>query len=169
VNLKVDIDEGNALEVTGFALFYVVRGDSAAIPPELYSRGFRPDSLRWWIERWEDETLAPEGLVAIGDGLSMRPVGTWTVRHTGPGPAATSSTITPMTMAELKRYFAGLPALHSAAAAARSAERKAGPAPAERRSRLRREPRFTATAVRRTSPRPLSARRGPAYIPLRAA
>jgi hypothetical protein len=64
--------------------------------------------------------LGPEGLVAVGDGLSLRPVGTWTVRHTGPGPSATSSIITPMTMAELKRYFAGLPALRSAAAAARS-------------------------------------------------
>jgi hypothetical protein len=119
VNLKVDIDEGNALEVTGFALFYVVRGDSAAIPPELFSRGFRPDSLRWWIERWEDETLAPEGLVAGPGGMSLRPVGTWTVRRTSPGLAATSI-ITPMTMAELKRYFAGLPALRAAAASARS-------------------------------------------------
>jgi len=119
VNLKVDIDEGNALEVTGFALFYLERGDTAAIPPELVSRGFKKDATRWWISRWEDETLAPEGLVAVGDGLSMRPVGTWTMRRTSPGASATG-VITPMTMAELKRYFEGLPALRSAAASARA-------------------------------------------------
>ena len=33
----------------------MVRGDSAAIPAEL---GFGPDSTRWYIERWEDETLS---------------------------------------------------------------------------------------------------------------
>ena len=34
---------------------------AAAIPAELQARGFKPDSLRWWIDRWEDETLASEG------------------------------------------------------------------------------------------------------------
>jgi hypothetical protein len=65
VNLKVTIDRGNGPEVNevnGYALFYVVRGDSAVIPPELVARGFKPDSLRWWIERWEDETLPPGGV-----------------------------------------------------------------------------------------------------------
>jgi len=119
VNLKVDIDEGNALEVTGFALFYVVRGDSAAIPPELFSRGFRPDSLRWWIERWEDETINPDGLVAGPDGLSLRPVGTWTVRRTGPGPAAANTPLQ-VSMAELKRYFLLSSALRSAGSMSRS-------------------------------------------------
>jgi hypothetical protein len=114
VNLKVDIDEGNALEVTGFALFYVVRGDSAAIPAELKARGFKPDPLRWWIERWEDETLAPEGLVA-GSGAASRPAaGGWTVRRTGTSPSATSAIVTQMTMAELKRYFIGWPGLQAA-------------------------------------------------------
>lgn len=64
VNLKVTIDRGNGPEVNevnGYAKFYVVRGDSAAIPPELAARGFRPDPNRWWIERWEDETLPPGG------------------------------------------------------------------------------------------------------------
>lgn len=113
VNLKVEIDEGNALEVTGFALFYLVRGDSAAIPAELKSRGFKPDSLRWWIERWEDETLAPEGLVA-GDGTSRsQPTGGWTVKRVGTSPASTAIT-TQMSMGELKKYFALQPGVRLA-------------------------------------------------------
>jgi hypothetical protein len=64
VNLTID----NGIDVwriTGYARFYVVRGDSAAIPPELVARGFRPDSLRWWVERMEDETGGSGGARAI--------------------------------------------------------------------------------------------------------
>lgn len=61
VDLTVDLDLGGGSVdkqiVTGNALFFLVRGDSAVIPPELVARGFVPDSSRWWIERWEDETL----------------------------------------------------------------------------------------------------------------
>jgi hypothetical protein len=39
------IDEGVA--------FFLVRGDSALIPPDLAAEGFRPDTSRWFIERWE--------------------------------------------------------------------------------------------------------------------
>ena len=64
VDLKVEVDHGDGATefntVQGFALFFIVRGDSAAIPPELVAKGFHSDSTRWWIERWEDETL-PEG------------------------------------------------------------------------------------------------------------
>ena len=47
--------ESQEFQVTGHARFFVVRGDSAAIPAELQPQ-VRPDSTRWWIERWEDET-----------------------------------------------------------------------------------------------------------------
>jgi hypothetical protein len=60
VDLKVTIDNGSGLsvnEVHGYAQFYLVRGDSAAIPADLVARGFTPDSTRWWFERWEDQTL----------------------------------------------------------------------------------------------------------------
>ncbi len=87
VNLKVEVDDGNALEVTGNALFFLVRGDSATIPPELKSRGFKPDSLRWWIDRWEDETLPASGVAA---------------RRARPGASRASI---PMSMAQVKRYF----------------------------------------------------------------
>jgi len=64
VDLQVTIDRGSGPErvgVRGHALFYLVRGDSAAIPPDLAALGFTPDSTRWWIERWEDETLPGGG------------------------------------------------------------------------------------------------------------
>lgn len=60
VNLKVEIADGSTLEVTGFALFYLVRGDSAAIPTDL--PGATNDSTRWWISGWDDETIPPGGL-----------------------------------------------------------------------------------------------------------
>jgi hypothetical protein len=67
VDLKVAIDRGSGpevWEVHGYAKFYVVRGDSAEIPADLAARGFGSDTTRWWIDRWEDETLpvgAPSG------------------------------------------------------------------------------------------------------------
>ncbi|MEO5988386.1 MAG: hypothetical protein ABIU54_13160 [Candidatus Eisenbacteria bacterium] len=60
VNLKVEIADGSTLEVTGFALFYLVRGDSAAIPTDL--PGATNDSTRWWISGWDDETIPPSGM-----------------------------------------------------------------------------------------------------------
>ena len=108
VNLKVNIDESNAIEVTGFALFYLERGDTAAIPAELKARGFKKDPARWWISRWEDETLAPEGL--RGGDTATRPAGTLLVRRITPTGV---SAVTPMTMAELKRYFTTSLALRS--------------------------------------------------------
>lgn len=58
VSLRIIVGESTT-EVTGPGLFYLVRGDSAAIPQELVDRGFKPDANRWWIERWEDETTPP--------------------------------------------------------------------------------------------------------------
>ncbi len=67
---------GNQSNVTGSALFYVVRGDSALIPDELAQRGFLPDSNRWYIERWEDDTVQsnppPEGRSLPGPGVDSR-------------------------------------------------------------------------------------------------
>jgi len=55
VLLNITTLDGGQTNVSGKANFFLVRGDSAAIPTEL---GFQPDSNRWYIERWEDETLA---------------------------------------------------------------------------------------------------------------
>jgi hypothetical protein len=78
VNLRIQRGQGT-LEVRGPGLFTFVRGDSAMAPAEL-SAG--PDSTRWWIERWEDETVA--SVAAPADATPS-----------GPGvrePGATSST-----------------------------------------------------------------------------
>ena len=77
MNLKVRIDDGNTVEVTGNALFFLTRGDSAAIPQDLIARGLKPaagdttssQALRWWIDRWEDETLAGSSLTAALSSL----------------------------------------------------------------------------------------------------
>ena len=65
VDLNVVIDHGDGSsetkQIQGFALFYLVRGDSAQIPPALTARGFKPDSTRWYIDRMEDETLPSGG------------------------------------------------------------------------------------------------------------
>ena len=48
-------------EVTGHALFFLTRGDSAAVPADQKASGARADSTRWWIDRWEDETIGTAG------------------------------------------------------------------------------------------------------------
>lgn len=61
-NVVLAVDTADqAFRITGAVRFFLVRGDSAAIPPDLAARGFRPDPNRWWIERWEDETLDTGG------------------------------------------------------------------------------------------------------------
>ncbi len=116
VDLKVQIDEGTTLEVNGYALFYLVRGDTAAIPIELQSR-FKKDKSRWWISRWEDETIAPEGLIAT------------ITRRARPSGAITTVRAT---LAEVKAYYLGRAVLpYSAAATAGSPHSsRAGPSPA---------------------------------------
>jgi hypothetical protein len=109
VNLKVKIDEGNVFEVTGYALFYLVRGDSARIPSDLVARGFEPDPLRWWIERWEDETLAPESIVAGGPSGPLA--------RSGAGRTGSTLTTVRMTLGELRRYFLDRPGTRATFAA----------------------------------------------------
>jgi hypothetical protein len=80
VDLQVTIESGEGAGlngVKGYAKLYLVRGDSAAIPPELVSRGFRPDPNRWWIERWEDETLTSgSAMTPAGDLARAKPART---------------------------------------------------------------------------------------------
>jgi hypothetical protein len=79
VVLKIETDE-ESFRVTGNARFFVVRGDSALIPTDLRNRGFGPDSTRWYIERWEDDTQGAGGTIGNAvvrdrgrSGLSARP------------------------------------------------------------------------------------------------
>lgn len=60
VVLSIDTDQ-QQFRITGAARFFLTRGDSAQIPGELRQRGFAPDPNRWWIERWEDETIDTPG------------------------------------------------------------------------------------------------------------
>jgi len=61
MNLRAETGDGSAYEITGFLLFYLVRGDSARILP---GHG-APDSTRWWIQRIDDETIPSPGFRAM--------------------------------------------------------------------------------------------------------
>jgi len=54
--LTVNRADGSAYRIAGLDYFFIVRGDSAAIPPDLVAQGAQPDSAVWYIERWEDQT-----------------------------------------------------------------------------------------------------------------
>ena len=66
LDLLIQKVDGTRIEKTGHAVFYLARGDTVLIPRELESRGFQKDRTRWWITRWEDETVASEGILLRG-------------------------------------------------------------------------------------------------------
>jgi hypothetical protein len=70
VVLNIQTGDGSGIDISGAANFYMVRGDSAVIPEELRLRGFGPDSNRWYIRRWDDETAQGEP-----GAFAARPVG----------------------------------------------------------------------------------------------
>lgn len=98
VDLKVEVGDGSTLEVQGFALFYLVRGDSAAIPTDL--PGATKDSTRWWIEGWDDETIPPGGLAQAR--------ATPASRLTGAAPGAAQGFF-PTTWGRVKEYYESRP------------------------------------------------------------
>jgi hypothetical protein len=69
ITLRID-SFASDFQVTGRAHFYLVRGDVAVIPDELVARGVQPDAGRWYVERWEDESV---GAPAPGAGARDAP------------------------------------------------------------------------------------------------
>lgn len=63
VLLRVETSEAN-YQISGDARFFLVRGDSAALPT---GRGLKPDPGRWFIERWEDQTGSGAGVTTGGE------------------------------------------------------------------------------------------------------
>ena len=62
VDLKVrDPSTSNVWEVTGYLLFFAVRGDTASIPPDRVGEPGVRESTRWWFSRIEDETIEGAG------------------------------------------------------------------------------------------------------------
>ena len=58
--LDITCTDGSTLHGEGQSKWFLVRGDSAAIPQELKDRGFTADPNRWYIERWlEQQSNAP--------------------------------------------------------------------------------------------------------------
>ena len=65
LTVQFTIDQGGSPDVesvTGYALFYLVRGDSAYFLP---GSGARPDSTRWFVSRWNDESSTYGGLPGV--------------------------------------------------------------------------------------------------------
>jgi hypothetical protein len=63
-----------AFRMTGVMRLFIVRGDSAAISPDLVAQGFHPDASRWWIERWEDESVGGSASpMALSGGTADAP------------------------------------------------------------------------------------------------
>jgi hypothetical protein len=113
VDLTIKTEDGAEYRILGDARFFVVRGDSALIPREL---GFGPDSTRWYIDQWHDETLqgaATSALAPAGPGLqAARSFGGATAAAAGrapqrPGaPAALTARPFEMTWGKLNALYA---------------------------------------------------------------
>ena len=115
VDLTIKTEDGAEYRIMGNARFFVVRGDSALIPKEL---GFGPDSTRWYIDRWHDETLQgaadmASGPADPGDLQAVRPFGRVTVSAAGRAPhrpsapaALTSPQPFEMTWGQLNALYA---------------------------------------------------------------
>ena len=74
VNLRIGTEDGSSIEILGHANFFMIRGDSADIPEELQLLGFKPDSTRWYIRHWDDETVSEGGVLARAPGRGAGPL-----------------------------------------------------------------------------------------------
>ena len=114
VTLVIGTEGGSSTEIQGHGNFYMIRGDSAVIPEELRLRGFEPDSNRWYIRRWDDET-AQEGLaqaVAVARARQLA----------GHRDAVPATPVAGLTWGAIKAYYRSLPyATQAAPLAARPA------------------------------------------------
>jgi hypothetical protein len=93
VILHILLSDGHVDDVTGTVKFFLVRGDSALIPDDL---PLEADSLRWWIDRWEDQTAQGGGNVlwrrSTDATTSGAPLRTGTPAQAGsPAPVRTSA------------------------------------------------------------------------------
>jgi len=59
---------GPDYSITGTAIFYLTRGDSALIPQELIDAGARRDSTRWYVDHWTDTSDCPAGKACVTVG-----------------------------------------------------------------------------------------------------
>ena len=114
VLLRVNLSDGTQ-EVRGPVYFYVIRGDSAIIPPELIQRGFKPDSTRWYIEQWVDGTLQGSAFAAQRAPLddqargSTAPASLAAVAAPPPRPDAGTRTFVDLSWGALKVEYRGFP------------------------------------------------------------
>ena len=59
--VRVNVNtSGTDYSVLDHGIFYLTRGDSAQIPAELVTAGVTPDSTRWFVDHWTDDTFCPD-------------------------------------------------------------------------------------------------------------
>ena len=75
LEMSVVWQDGTLEETTGHALFFVARGDTVLVPEDLVRRGLKSDRSRWWMTRWDDQTIASEMPMAAGAPSAPEPVG----------------------------------------------------------------------------------------------
>ncbi|NOT32549.1 MAG: hypothetical protein HOP12_00075 [Candidatus Eisenbacteria bacterium] len=73
VTLNITDVDGVQTNVSGQALFYLVRGDSARIPEGL---GLEPSASRWYINRWEDQTTPSSLMASASSATRADPIAT---------------------------------------------------------------------------------------------
>lgn len=74
IDMTIEWQDGETQETTGYALFYLARGDTVLIPDHLEAVGFGRDPRRWWMSRWEDETIAPADPMRVARPVASPPV-----------------------------------------------------------------------------------------------
>jgi len=104
VTLVISTEGGSSTEIQGHANFYMIRGDSAVIPEELKLRGFGPDTLRWYIRRWDDET-AQEGIAQTVGQAGARPLGAGRAWLLAAAPRADAGATQSISWGAIKAYY----------------------------------------------------------------
>ncbi len=69
-DVSIALAGGGSYQIHGGSSFFVVRGDSAAIPFDLQARGIRADSTRWFVQVWDDAGSLVGG-TSLGDVMDL--------------------------------------------------------------------------------------------------
>ena len=118
VTLVISTEGGSSTEIQGHGNFYMIRGDSAVIPEELRLRGFGPDSNRWYIRRWDDETAQEGGLAQAVSEARARQLAADRSTVPAVAPRADATPSYGLSWGAIKAYYRNLPTSSSAASVA---------------------------------------------------
>jgi len=105
--LTIQTPNGSAWDISGYANFFLVRGDSALIPQDMKDKGIGPDHTHWDTRRLNDETAHADG------GGNLAPTGSAAVQVRRAAPAAIRAGVadTPIEVSWgfIRAYYRSLP------------------------------------------------------------